>query len=61
MLGSAPLHPHDLVLGNDSVHTNATALEQGEAEIRRIGLQLRAEKKRSYALGFGGRATRRNR
>lgn len=53
VLGSAPLHPHELVLGSYSVHTSAAALEHGEAEIRRVGLQLRAAGKRSYALGFG--------
>ncbi|WP_163997455.1 pirin family protein [Pyxidicoccus caerfyrddinensis] len=42
VLGSAAKHPHDLVLGNYSVHTSAGALRQGEAEIRRIGHQLRA-------------------
>jgi redox-sensitive bicupin YhaK (pirin superfamily) len=42
VLGSAAKHPHDLVLGNYSVHTSADALRQGEAEIRRIGHQLRA-------------------
>lgn len=42
VLGSAAKHPHDLVLGNYSVHTRADALRQGEAEIRRIGQQLRA-------------------
>jgi redox-sensitive bicupin YhaK (pirin superfamily) len=42
VLGSAAKHPHDLVLGNYSVHTSADALRQGEAEIRRIGQQLRA-------------------
>ncbi|RKH08177.1 pirin family protein [Corallococcus praedator] len=42
VLGSAAKHPHDLVLGNYSVHTSAGALLQGEAEIRRIGHQLRA-------------------
>jgi redox-sensitive bicupin YhaK (pirin superfamily) len=43
VLGSAMKHPHDLVLGNYSVHTSARALQQGEAEIQRIGLRLRAE------------------
>ncbi len=43
VLGSGIKHPHDLVLGNYSVHTSAVALERGEAEIRRIGLLLRAE------------------
>jgi redox-sensitive bicupin YhaK (pirin superfamily) len=42
VLGSAAKHPHELVTGYYSVHTNAAALEQGEREIRRIGAQLRA-------------------
>jgi redox-sensitive bicupin YhaK (pirin superfamily) len=50
VLGSAAKHPHDLVFGNYSVHTSAEALRQGEAEIRRIGQELRADGKRSYAL-----------
>jgi hypothetical protein len=50
VLGSAAKHPHDLILGNYSVHTSAEALRQGEVEIRRIGQKLRAEGKRSYAL-----------
>ena len=41
VLGSAAKHPHDLALGNYSVHTSAAALRQGEAEIRRIGRELR--------------------
>ena len=43
VLGSAARHPHDLVLGNYSVHTSAEALRQGEAEIRGIGQRLRAD------------------
>ncbi|KIH83705.1 pirin family protein [Pseudomonas batumici] len=43
VLGSARKHPHDLVLGNYSVHTSAAALVQGEAEIQRIGRRLREE------------------
>ena len=43
VLGSAAKHPHDLALGNYSVHTSAEALRRGEAEIRRIGQKLRAE------------------
>ncbi len=35
-------HPHELVLGNYSVHTSAEALRQAETEICRIGQQLRA-------------------
>jgi redox-sensitive bicupin YhaK (pirin superfamily) len=42
VLGSAAQHPHQLVLGNYSVHTSAEALRQAETEIRRIGQQLRA-------------------
>jgi redox-sensitive bicupin YhaK (pirin superfamily) len=44
VLGSAARHPHQLVLGNYSVHTSAEALREGETEIRRIGRQLRAER-----------------
>ncbi|HEX8614108.1 MAG TPA: pirin family protein [Telluria sp.] len=44
VLGSAPKHPHDLVTGSYSVHTNAQALAKGEKEIDRIGAQLRAAK-----------------
>jgi len=51
VVGSAAEHPHDLVLGNYSVHTSVEALRAGEAEIRRIGRTLRAEGKTSYALG----------
>jgi redox-sensitive bicupin YhaK (pirin superfamily) len=40
VLGSAAKHPHPLVMGNYSVHTNARALQQGEAEIRRVGESL---------------------
>jgi redox-sensitive bicupin YhaK (pirin superfamily) len=43
VVGSAVKHPHDLVLGYYSVHTSARALEQGEAQIERIGRRLRAE------------------
>jgi redox-sensitive bicupin YhaK (pirin superfamily) len=50
VLGSAREHPHDLVLGNYSVHTSLAALRDGETEIRRIGRALRAEGKQSYAL-----------
>ena len=42
VLGSAIKHPHPLVLGYYSVHTSATALARGEAEIRRIGTWLSA-------------------
>ena len=36
VLGSAVKHPHDLVLGYYSVHTNREALDRGEAQIQRI-------------------------
>lgn len=45
VLGSAAKHPHELVMGRYSVHTSPAALAQGEAEIRRIGAQLRQEKR----------------
>ncbi len=37
VLDSAVKHPHELVMGHYSVHTNSAALAQGEAEIQRIG------------------------
>ena len=43
VLGSAAKHPHDLALGNYSVHTSVAALLEGEAEIRRIGQGLLAD------------------
>ena len=43
VLGSAVKHPHELVMGYYSVHTSKAALDQGEAEIRRIGAWLREE------------------
>ena len=42
VFGSAVKHPHPLVLGYYSVHTSEKALAQGEAEIERIGQELRA-------------------
>ncbi|WP_219894210.1 pirin family protein [Aquisediminimonas profunda] len=42
VLGSAAKHPYDLHIGNHSVHTSAEALARGEAEIARIGSELRA-------------------
>jgi redox-sensitive bicupin YhaK (pirin superfamily) len=41
-IGSAVKHPYPLVLGYYSVHTSQQALEQGEAQIARIGERLRA-------------------
>jgi len=42
VLGSAIKHPYPLVLGYYSVHTSRATLDQGEAEINRIGRRLRA-------------------
>jgi redox-sensitive bicupin YhaK (pirin superfamily) len=56
VLGAAAKHPHDLVLGNYSVHTSIEALRTGDQEIRRIGQRLVAEGKRSYALREYGNA-----
>lgn len=42
VIGTAIKHPHELVLGYYSVHTSPAALEEGEAEIQRIGNGLRA-------------------
>jgi redox-sensitive bicupin YhaK (pirin superfamily) len=43
VLGSAVKHPHDLVLGYYSVHTNPDALKKGEDNIARIGRELHVE------------------
>ena len=43
VLGSAVKHPHDLVLGNYSVHTSRAALDRGEAKIAEIGKRLKAD------------------
>lgn len=51
VLGTAVKHPHDLVLGYYSVHTSAQALAAGEAEIRRIGEQLRASGRLNRSIG----------
>ncbi|WP_372530488.1 pirin family protein [Xanthomonas sp. NCPPB 3005] len=40
VLGSAVKHPHDLVTGYYSVHTDPFALRKGEAEIQRVSRQL---------------------
>jgi redox-sensitive bicupin YhaK (pirin superfamily) len=59
VLGSAAKHRNDLALGNYSVHTSAEALRQGEAGIRRIGLDLRANgtlRRSPVALGDPSKA-----
>lgn len=40
VLGSAAKHPHELVLGQYSVHTSRASLVAGESQIERIGNQL---------------------
>ena len=40
MLGSAKQSPFDLVEGYYSVHTNAQALQRGEAAIQQLGAEL---------------------
>jgi redox-sensitive bicupin YhaK (pirin superfamily) len=40
VLGSAVPHPHQLVLGDYSVHTTDAALREGEARIEKIGRAL---------------------
>jgi redox-sensitive bicupin YhaK (pirin superfamily) len=46
ILGSAVKHPHELLLGNYSVHTSKDALARGEARIAEIGRRLQAEGRR---------------
>jgi redox-sensitive bicupin YhaK (pirin superfamily) len=43
ILGSAIKHPHELALGNYSVHTSQRALDLGERKITEISKRLRAE------------------
>lgn len=43
VIGSALKHPHDLVMGDYSVHTSEAALAKGEKEIQRIGALLQQE------------------
>jgi len=43
VFGSAAKHPHDLTLGYYSVHTSEQTLIQGEARIKELGLELRAQ------------------
>ncbi|MGJ9420775.1 pirin family protein [Massilia sp. CMS3.1] len=47
LLGSAAKHPYPLVLGRYSVHTSEAALSTGEAEIRRIGVELHGLSRRA--------------
>jgi redox-sensitive bicupin YhaK (pirin superfamily) len=43
VLGSAPKHPHDLVLGYYSVHTSPSSLQKGEQQIAEIQARLRRD------------------
>jgi redox-sensitive bicupin YhaK (pirin superfamily) len=43
VLGSAIPHPHDLKMGNYSVHTSLEALKAGEEKIAELGKRLQAE------------------
>jgi redox-sensitive bicupin YhaK (pirin superfamily) len=43
VLGSAVKHAHELIMGRYSVHTSKQALIAGEAEIKRVGTQLKAK------------------
>jgi len=45
IVASAVKHPHDLVLGFYSVHTSVQALQEGEAQIARIGESLRSRRR----------------
>ena len=45
MIGTAVKHPHELHCGSYSVHTSRQALKTGEAEIQRIGTELKANGK----------------
>ena len=49
VIGSAARHPHELFLGNYSVHTSARTLREGETEIVRIGRELKANGTLRYA------------
>ena len=42
LLGSAKPHPHRLVLGSHSVHTNRASLTRGEAKIQEVAADLRS-------------------
>lgn len=52
VLGSAVPHPHDLHLGNYSVHTSAKALEAGERNIVELGRKLKAAGDRRTDAGI---------
>jgi len=41
LIGTAEFHPHELVSGHSSVHTNENSLKKGENKINQIGHKLR--------------------
>ena len=41
VVGSAIKHPHELTMGQYSVHTNRNSLQRGEQNIRNIGQDMR--------------------
>lgn len=43
ILGTAEKHPHDLVLGSYSVHTCKESLIKGEANIKKVGAEMKAK------------------
>lgn len=51
VIGAAEPHPHDLHLGNYSVHTSQAALDKGEANIERLRKLLIAAGDRRTASG----------
>ncbi|WP_248741419.1 MULTISPECIES: pirin family protein [unclassified Pseudomonas] len=51
VIGSAQPHPHELALGNYSVHTNPQALQEGEEKIAEIGGRLREYLKQADGVG----------
>ena len=60
VLGSAVPHPHELFLGNYSVHTSEAALRQGEAEIVRIGRRAPRQRHAPSSSACGQTLIRRN-
>jgi len=57
VIGSAPAHAHELVLGSYSVHTSEAALRRGETEDRRVGREPARERHRELRVAEYGRST----
>jgi redox-sensitive bicupin YhaK (pirin superfamily) len=45
LVGTAEKHPHRLVLGQSSIHTNEASLGKGMRRIREIGAELRRDRR----------------